>query len=99
MSIYRTASFQVRTESMERCKERIRQYVADIKQHEPGTRVYVSLQDHVNPMHFVHFYAFDDEAAEAAHGASEITKKFSQFLGPELAGPVSFGDYGVIAET
>lgn len=99
MSIYRTASFHVRSDGLERCKEGIRRFVAEIKAGEPGTSLYVSLQDQVNPTHFVHFYAFDDEAAEAAHGASDITKRFSQFLTPELAGPVSFGDYGVIAET
>jgi quinol monooxygenase YgiN len=99
MAIYRTASFHVRPENLEACKERIRQYVAEIKAHEPGTRMYVSLQDQVTPNRFLHIYVFDDEAAEIAHGRSAVTKQFSQFLSPELAGPVSFGDFDVVAET
>ena len=99
MSIYKTASFHVRHESLERCKEGILRFVAEIREGEPGTSLYVSLQDRNNPTHFIHFYAFDDEAAEAFHGASDITKRFSLFLTPELAGPVSFGDYRVVAET
>jgi quinol monooxygenase YgiN len=99
MSIYRTASFHVRSESLETCKEGIRNFVAEIKEGEPGTRMYVSLQDQINPNHFMHFFVFEDEAAEAAHNKSDITRRFSQFLMPELAGPVAFGDYGVIAET
>jgi quinol monooxygenase YgiN len=98
MSIYRTASFQVRRESLEQCKEGIRQYVAEIRDAEPGMTVYVSLQDQINPTHFVHFYAFADEKAEALHAASEVTKRFAAFLGPELSGPVAFGDFQVIAE-
>jgi quinol monooxygenase YgiN len=99
MAIYRTASFLVRSESIDRCKDRIQSFVAEIKATEPGTRLYVSLQDQVNHNRFFHFYVFDDEDAEAAHSEAAITKRFSEFLLPELAGPVSFGDYVLVADT
>ena len=99
MSIYRTASFNVRSESLEACKEGIKKFVEEIRQGEPGTKLYVSLQDQVNPHRFMHVYVFKDEAAEAEHGKSDISKRFSAFLMPQLTGPVSFGDYEVVAET
>jgi quinol monooxygenase YgiN len=99
MSIYRIASFHVRAESLERCKHRIEEFVQEMKVGEPGTRMYVSLQDQINPNHFMHVYAFADEAAESAHNSSDISRRFSEFLMPELVGPVSFGDFAVVAET
>lgn len=99
MAIYRTATFMVRPESIDKCKEEIQRYVSQISGHEPGTRLYFSLQDDVNPSRFFHFYVFENEAAEKSHNSAAITKALSAALGPELNGPVSFGDYSLIAES
>ena len=67
MAIYMTAQYAVRPEALERCLGAIREFVAAVGAHEPGTQLYVSLQEHQDHARFLHVFVFDDEAAEQLH--------------------------------
>ena len=99
MPIYKTASFLVRAGSLDRCTEAVRQFVSEIQRTEPGTQLYLSLQDQVNPHRFMHVFVFEDERAETIHREAEATKRFTELLYPELIGEVKFGDYTLVATT
>ena len=99
MPIYKTASFLVRAGRLDRCTEAVRQFVSEIQRTEPGTQLYLSLQDQVNPHRFMHVFVFEDERAETIHREAEATKRFTELLYPELIGEVKFGDYTLVATT
>ncbi len=71
MTIFRTAKYTIRPEAMEACKEVIRETVAYTKEHEPGTLMYLVLQEAENPANFVHISAYSDEAALERHVTGE----------------------------
>ncbi len=99
MPIYKTASYLVRAGSIDRCTDAIRQFVAEMQRSEPGTSLYLSMQDQVNPHRFLHVFIFEDERAEAAHRGAAATSRFTELLQPELIGEVKFGDYTLVATT
>jgi len=99
MPIYKTANFLVRAGSLDRCSEAVRQFVAEMQQTEPGTQLYMSMQDQLNPHRFLHVFVFEDERAETVHREAPATKRFTELLYPELIGDVKFGDYHLVATT
>ena len=99
MPIYKTASFLVRAGSIDRCTEAVRQFVAEMQRTEPGTQLYLSMQDQLNPHRFLHVFIFEDERAEALHRDAPATKRFTELLFRELRGDVKFGDYTLVAQT
>jgi quinol monooxygenase YgiN len=99
MPIYKTATYQVRLEHIPAIKAAAREYVEAIKATEPGTFLYVALQDMINHQRFVHFYGFENEAAETLHSDAPATKRFSQQLQKALSGDEAFGDFNLIATT
>jgi quinol monooxygenase YgiN len=66
-NIYRTARFQVQPESLQLCQEAIRGFVSYVKDNEPRTRFYISLQSKDDPTQFLHFMIFEDEMAMEKH--------------------------------
>lgn len=99
MPIYKTASYLVRAGSIDRCTDAVRQFVAEMQSSEPGTTLYLSMQDQVNPHRFLHVFVFADERAETVHREAAATKRFTELLQPELIGEVKFGDYTLVATT
>ena len=99
MPIYTIARYKVKAEGVARVEQAIERFVPYVKSGEPGTRMYLAWQQKDDPTRFVHFFIFDDEAANQLHGRSEAVKRFEEAYGPELdGGAVEFVDYELIAE-
>lgn len=95
--IHQLARYQVRPEALERCLAAIREFVAYVRESEPGTLRYDVWQEQSDPTRFVHAFIFRDEAADRAHSESSEVKKFASILYPECLAPVEFVDYDFVA--
>jgi quinol monooxygenase YgiN len=99
MPIQLTAEYRARPDSIERCLSAIREFVAAIAREEPGTRHYVAWQDDRDPVHFLHHFVFEDEAAEQQHRSSDHVRKFTAELYPETVSGVQFTRYHEVASS
>ncbi|MEZ4672142.1 MAG: antibiotic biosynthesis monooxygenase family protein [Anaerolineae bacterium] len=100
MAIHMTARFSVKPESLEICKRAIEDFIAYIKANEPDTRIYTSLQSSDKPADFLHYFIFEDEAAEQKHRNSEGVKRFTGILYPELSSNgVEFTKYDLLVSS
>lgn len=98
MPIFQTAQYQVAEGAVADVEEAIREFVAYVRDHEPGSRLYASWQQEDDPTKFVHLFIFDDLAAQAAHGESQAVRDFEAVYQPQLvAGPVVFTNYVEVA--
>ncbi len=98
MAIYTIAQYRVNSQSIDRVKRAIEEFVRYVKANESGTQMYVAWQQKDDPSRFVHFFIFADEAAFAAHSESEAVKRFESIYSPELVGgDVVFTDYELVA--
>jgi quinol monooxygenase YgiN len=99
MSIHQTAYFVVRDDTLEVCKNAIREFVNYVRENEPNTFLYTSLQANENPSEFLHYFIFRDENARQVHSNSEAVNRFTSILYPNLVAPVAFTEYEVFATT
>ncbi len=97
MRIYQTARFQVKAESREKCERAIREFVEYIRENEPDTLLYVSLQETADATRFLHYFIFKDEAARERHSNSPGVQRFTSILYPECLAPVEFEEHRVSA--
>lgn len=98
MSIYIIAEYKVRNSGVEKVKRAIAEFVPHIQAHEPGTKLYLAWQQKQDPTRFVHFFIFENEAAQQTHSRSDAVKRFEAAYRPELdGGEVKFTDYEVVA--
>lgn len=98
MPIYQTASYRVRPEAVAKVRRAIEEFVAHVREHEPGTRMYAAWQEQADASHFVHLFIFEDAAAQAAHGESAAVAQFESVYRPELVGgDVVFTDFDLVA--
>jgi len=77
----------------------IREFVAHVKENEPGTRLYISLQDPRDRTRFLHVMVFKDKAAERRHRTSAAVKQFTRALYPESVELPEFVDLRLITST
>jgi len=92
------AEYRVRPSGVEKVKRAIEEFVPYVQANEPGTRMYIAWQQSDDPSRFVHFFIFEDEAAETAHSESAAVKRFEAAYGPELeGGDVVFTRFEMIA--
>ena len=63
---------------------------------EPGTKLYLSLQDQADPTRFLHVMIFEDEVAEDLHANSEAVKRFTDVLYPETVDGVTFNRFTAV---
>jgi len=99
MSIHQTAFFVVREDTLETCQQAIREFIDYVRENEPDTILYTSLQEKGDPNHFIHYFIFKDEAARDLHSNSSAVKRFTDVLYPNLVAPVEFTEYNVFAST
>ena len=98
MPIYETGGYRVKRSAVPKVKRAIKEFVAYVKAHEPGTQMYLAWQEKGDPTRFLHFFIFKDAAARARHGKSDAVKKFESVYGPELVGGrVRFTEYKAIS--
>ena len=99
MTIYMTAQFKVRADALQQCEEAIREFVVYVELNEPQTRLYTSVQETGDSTRFLHFFIFDDEAAQEIHSNSPAVKRFTDVLYPACEAPVEFTEYSLVATT
>jgi quinol monooxygenase YgiN len=99
MAIGKTASFQVRPETIEASLEAIAEFTREVGASEPDTLFYIALQDRVDPARFLHVFAFADERAEDHHRTTPWVKAFTDVLYPNTVDGVTFDDFALVAST
>jgi quinol monooxygenase YgiN len=99
MSIHQTAYFVVRDDALTACKDAIREFINYVRENEPNTFLYTSLQEKEHETHFLHYFIFRDENARQVHANSEAVNRFTSILYPNLIAPVEFTEYEVFATT
>ena len=97
MPIYMTARFQVRPESVETCRQAIRDFIDHIRANEQGTRLYMSLEDSKDPTRFLHVFWFENDDAQQTHRSSEAVQRFTSILYPETVDGVEFTTWELVA--
>jgi quinol monooxygenase YgiN len=98
MAIYQTGGYQVKTSGVEKVRKAIKDFVPHVQKNEPGTQMYLAWQQKDDPTRFLHFFIFEDAAAQTRHGQSEAVNRFESVYSPELVGgDVVFTDYEMVA--
>jgi quinol monooxygenase YgiN len=80
------ATLQVKPGQEKAFEEAARPLVAHVKANEPGTRAYLFHRSTADPTQFAFYEVYADQAALAAHSASEPMQKFFGSVGGFLAG-------------
>ena len=99
MSIHMTARFEAQKDKLATCQQAIREFVDYVRENEPDTLLYTSLQEKENPNHFLHYFIFRDEKAREVHSNSDAANRFTSILYRNLVAPVEFTEYDVFAST
>ena len=98
MAIYQTGGYQVKPSAVEKVRKAIKDFVPHVQKNEPGTQMYLALQQKDDPTRFLHFFIFEDPGAQSRHGQSEAVNRFESVYSPELVGgEVVFTDYEMVA--
>jgi quinol monooxygenase YgiN len=98
MAIFQTGGYQVKASAVNKVTQAINEFVAYVKDHEPGTQMYLAWQQEDDPTRFLHLFIFEDAAAQKRHGESEAVRRFEAVYSPELVGgEVVFTDYEMVA--
>ncbi|GCF09380.1 putative quinol monooxygenase [Dictyobacter arantiisoli] len=97
MAIYRLTQYTLDPAKLEAAKDVINATVAQTKDREPGTLLYIALQEQGQPTNLLHFSAYANEAALATHIKGEpMASLFRDVLHPAMTVPVSFSQYTVV---
>lgn len=80
MKEYVMIPFQVQEDKLEEAKEIISKLISDVKEKEPGTLLYKSLQLRKDPTSFIHFIIFADNDAHMKHRSSPYVVEFVKKL-------------------
>ena len=91
--IHELARYEVRPESLDQCLAAIHEFVAYIRENEPGSLRYEVWQDAERPTRFIHIFVWRDAEANRIHGESAAVKKFAGILYPNCLAPVEFIEY------
>ena len=91
--IHELARYEVRPEALDEAIAAIHEFVAYVRDNEPGALRYEVWQDRKQPTRFVHLFVWRDEEANRIHGESAAVKKFAGILYPKCLAPVEFIEY------
>jgi len=91
--IHELARYEVRPEALPQCLAAIHEFVAHVRENEPGALRYEVWQEAEHPTRFVHIFVWRDEEANRIHGESAAVKKFAGVLYPNCLAPVEFRVY------
>jgi quinol monooxygenase YgiN len=94
--IHELARYEVRPETLDQCLAAIHEFVAYVRESEPGALRYEVWQDAGTPTRFVHIFVWRDAEANRIHGESDAVKKFAGILYPNCIAPVQFIEYNQI---
>src|SRR2546423_429944 len=97
MTLSKTARFKVKPQSIEKCKQAIQEYVALVKQHEPGTLFYAVVQEKEDPTTFLFFRISQDEASQDQHNNAPYLPHYVAILDAESTEPAVSTDYLFLA--
>jgi len=96
MAVFRIARYRVRAAALDSCKEALHTIV-DGTNAEPGTLMYLVLQDAEDPTRFIHLSAYRDEAALAQHVAGEpMGTQIREVLQPAMVDAAQFTHYTIV---
>ena len=87
------ARYEVRPEALDRCLAAIHEFVAYIRENEPGALRYEVWQEADHATRFVHIFVWRDAEDNRIHGRSEAVKEFAGALYPNCVAPVEFLEY------
>jgi quinol monooxygenase YgiN len=91
--IHELARYEVRPEALGDVLGAIHEFVAYVREQEPGALRYEVWQEEKHPTRFVHLFVWRDEEANRIHGESAAVKKFAGTLYPRCLAPVEFTRY------
>jgi len=91
--IHELARYEVKPEAIDTCLAAIHDFVACVREREPGALRYEVWQEKDHPTRFVHLFVWRDEEANRIHGESAAVKKFAGILYPNCLAPVEFVEY------
>lgn len=91
--IHELARYEIRPDALEKCLAAMHEFVAYVRDHEPGALRYEIWQDAEHPTRFVHIFVWRDAEANRIHGESAAVKKFAGILYPNCLAPVEFTEY------
>ena len=97
MTVCKTARYEVRPDALDECLRAVREFVAYVRDNEPGTRLYAAFREQGEATRFTHVMVFDDDAAEERHRTSAAVRRFTDALYPLTAGGVQFTDFEEVA--
>ena len=80
MKEYVTIPFQVKEDRVEEAKEAIRELISHVREKEPGTLLYESLQLKKDPTSFIHFMIFADNDSHIQHRGAKYVMGFVKKL-------------------
>jgi len=92
---YRIARFKVRASQVAAAEKDVIEFVGKVAD-EPGTLRYESFRE-ADGVSFIHFMAFADDSAEAAHKNTDHVKKFVAALHPRCEVQPTFTDLKMIS--
>ena len=94
---YTMARYIVKPEAVKEVKRALAEFIAEVRKNEPKT-LYLVFRE--NGQHaFVHWMAFENEAAERRHSQSRYNDRFVKKLLPNCIGKAAFTEFGLFAST
>ena len=91
--IHELARYEVRSNTLDEVIAAVHEFVAYVRDNEPGALRYEVWQERDHPTRFVHLFVWRDAEANRLHGESAAVKRFAGILYPKCVAPVEFIEY------